>query len=395
MNRTIGIVALIITLSDTVLLAGMSQPWNNPSGGTLPTGCRHLTFYSAANKTTIGYIIYFPPGYDSSVASTVRYPVVYSFHGMGGNEWGNVAFASTLQSNIASKTVNPMIMVFVNGRGNSFYADSKDGSVKCETSIVKELLPHVDSLFHTIPDRRHRAAHGISMGGFGAMMMAFKHFDLFSQAVPNIPATVDWDTLSTQQFDQSIPKQIFGSDSNYFNDNYYPFTFVKKNADSLKAMGMKVHMADNPGDVTMGPLYSYNVAMYKLLKSKEIYVEFDSTAGSGHSAVTSGSHAVDMLKFISVNFASATSAAPSAPRSAAGYSSALHYCRVAAFGNFVIPREWRAVSREVVLLSILGREMGGESIEGKTMLNVGSLSKRYGAGVIYLKLKSPHRTLLF
>ena len=60
------------------------------------------------------------------------------------------------------------------------------------------------------------------------------------------------DTLRAQQFDQSIPTKIFGSDSNYFNNNYYPPTFVKKNTDSLKAMGMKVHMADNPGDNTMG-----------------------------------------------------------------------------------------------------------------------------------------------
>jgi S-formylglutathione hydrolase FrmB len=304
--RKVMLFSVISVMYGSTLFADLSQPWNNPSGGTLPTGCKHLTFYSAANKTTIGYIVYLPPNYDSSSAATTRYPVVYSFHGMSGNEWGNVAFASTLQSNINSKAVNPMIMVFVSGHGNSFYADSKDGSIKCETSIINELIPHIDSLFHTIPDRKHRATHGISMGGFGAMMMAFKHYDLFGQAVPDIAATVDWDTLSEQQFDQSIPKQIFGSDSNYFNNNYYPFTFVKKNADSLKALGMKVHIADNPGDVTMGPLYSYNVAMRNLLKSKDIYVEFDSTAGNGHVGVTSGSNAVAMLKFISENFASVT-----------------------------------------------------------------------------------------
>jgi len=132
-----------------------------------------------------------------------------------------VPLASTLQSSICSKAVDPMIMVFVNGHGNSFYADSKNSSIRCETSIVNELIPHVDSLFRTIPDRKHRATHGISMGGFGSMMMAFKHYDLFSQAVPDIAAIINWARISTQQHDRSIPTDIFGSDSNYFNNNYY------------------------------------------------------------------------------------------------------------------------------------------------------------------------------
>jgi len=385
MNRKIIALCASIVIYGSMLYADLSQPWNNPTGGTLPAGCKHLTFYSASNKTTIGYIVYLPPNYDSTGAGTTRYPVVYSFHGMGGNEWGNVGMATTLQSNIVSKTVNPMIMVFVSGHGNSFYADSKDGAIKCETSIVNELIPHIDSLFHTIADRKHRATHGISMGGFGSLMMAFKHFDLFSQAVPNIAATVDWDTLSTQQFDQSIPKQIFGSDSNYFNNNYYPFTFVKKNADSLKAMGMKVHMADNPGDVTMGPLYSYNVEMNKLLKSKGIYVEFDTTAGSGHVGSTSGSHAIDMLKFLSDNFAAATSVSSPVKHNAFGPDKAPLCGRLVAGENFMIPRQWNAAFNEVALYSMLGRQLGRESIEGKTLLDGSALSKRYGEAVLFLK----------
>ena len=385
MNRKIFAACAILALCGSALYADLSQPWNNPSGGTLPAGCRHLTFYSAANNTTIGYIIYLPPGYDSSAAAATRYPVVYSFHGMGGNEWGNAAIASTLQADINAKTVVPMIMVFVNGHGNSFYADSKDGSIKCETSIIKELIPHVDSLFHTAADRKHRATHGISMGGFGSMMMAFKHYDLFGQAVPDIAATVDWDTLSTQQFDQTIPKNIFGSDSNYFNNNYYPPTFVKKNADSLKAIGMKVHMADNPGDVTMGPLYSYNVAIFNLLKSKGIYVEFDTTAGNGHVGVTSGSHAEAMLKFISDNFASATLVASPAQRTAAGPALQPRCGRVTGQGNFIIPSKWHSISREIGLYSILGRLLGCESIEGRTMLDGTMLAKRYGSGVLFVK----------
>lgn len=361
----------------SLLFAG----WNN--NVSVPSGCQHLTFYSKSNNTTIGYCIYLPPDYNT--ATTTRYPVVYSFHGMGGNEGSNTQFATTLQSLINSNTVNPYIMVFPCGRENTFYANSKDGTVKCETSIVNELIPHVDSLFRTIPDRAHRATHGFSMGGFGALMFAFKHYDLFGSVSTDCAALVDWDTLKAQQFDQSIPTQIFGSDSNYFNNNYYPPTFVKKNADSLKSLNMRVHIADNPGDVTMGPLYSYNRAMWNLLKSKGIYVEVDSAALNGHTPDYTGTSGKAILKFHSDNFAAATSVSSPAQILAVKSAATVMCERFIAREKFAIPQQWHAISKEVTIFSILGKNLGRENIEGRTSLDGNSLTNRFGEAVFIVR----------
>lgn len=165
----------------------LPQSWNTPDGGSVPPGCQHRTYYSAANKVTVGYNIHLPPGYNADTSA--RYPVVYSLHGMGSNEWSNLPYANALQPGINARTINPMIMVFVCGRSNTFYADSKDGGVKCETTLIKELIPHIDSNFRTIPDRAHRAANGISMGGFGALMPATKHG---TGTWPILPAAPAW-----------------------------------------------------------------------------------------------------------------------------------------------------------------------------------------------------------
>lgn len=387
MTRIIQLSLAIAMLCLGTALADSSQPWNNPTGSTLPTGCQHLTYYSAANNTTIGYIVYLPPDYTTNTSA--RYPVVYSFHGMGGNEWGNVPYASVLQTHIVSKTINPMIMVFVSGRGNSFYADSKDGSVKCETSVIKELIPHIDSTLRTLPDRGHRAVNGISMGGFGSLMMAFKHYELFGHAASDIAALVNWDTLSAQQFDQSIPTKIFGGDSAYFNRNYYPFTFVKQNADSLKAMGMKVHMADNPNDVTMGPLYSYNVTMRNLLKSKGIPVEFDSAAGSGHVADFNGASGLAILKFHSDNFAAADSAAVSVLSNSFGIpgkkNRSVSFHRISAMETFVIPAAWQGITNTVGIYSLQGRELGRLGIKAVAILDGVDLKNRFGSEMFLVK----------
>ena len=50
--------------------------------------------------------------------------------------------------------------------------------------FVQELVPHVDKSFRTVADREHRALTGYSMGGFGAMVLAEKHPELFSCSAP-------------------------------------------------------------------------------------------------------------------------------------------------------------------------------------------------------------------
>lgn len=358
-----------------------SQSWNTPNGGTLPAGCQHRSYYSDANKTTIGYNIYLPPDYGTNASA--RYPVVYSLHGMGGNEWGNLGYATALQSNINSGAIKPMIMVFVNGRSNTFYADAKDGSVKCETTIIRELIPHIDSAFRTIPDRGHRAANGISMGGFGALMLATKHHELFGHATSVIAALVNWDTLSAQQFDQSIPNKIFGADSVYFNGNYYPPTFVKKNAAILKASGSTFRMADNPGDVSMGPLFAYNVSMRNLLKANGIPVEFDSTAGNGHVADYSGPSGIAILKFHSAAFAAApvVSLGGAAFRKGVGRPNT----RIIGMSDFAIPESWQTFAGQAAIYSASGRRLGRENLAGIPVLDGGALRRRYGAGVLLLE----------
>ena len=79
--------------------------------------------------------------------------------------------------------------------------------VKLNTWYANNVSFWIDlvTLFRTLPDRGHRAVNGVSMGGFGALMLAMKHFELFGHVCSDIAALVNWDTLSAQQFDQSIP----------------------------------------------------------------------------------------------------------------------------------------------------------------------------------------------
>ena len=49
-----------------------------------------------------------------------------------------------------------------------------------ETYVIDQLIPLIDATFRTIPTRAERAIAGVSMGGYGASMLAAEHPDLFA-----------------------------------------------------------------------------------------------------------------------------------------------------------------------------------------------------------------------
>ena len=120
------------------------------------------------------YALYLPPGYDDSAR---RYPVLYLLHGALGNhlEWLHSGYLQeTLDAMIADGRVDPMIVVMPEA-DNSWYVDSKSigGPGDYETAIAEDLVAEVDKTLRTKPDRWARGIGGLSMGGFGALRLAF------------------------------------------------------------------------------------------------------------------------------------------------------------------------------------------------------------------------------
>jgi S-formylglutathione hydrolase FrmB len=136
-----------------------------------------VAIYSQANGTAIQTIVILPAKAVGDQAQ--RCPVVYLLHGYTGNETDWLTKKPDLPA-IADK--KGIIIVCPDGK-NSWYLDSplkKDNQY--ETFISIELIDYIDSHYSTLPDRRHRAITGLSMGGHGALYNAFKHTDVFGAA---------------------------------------------------------------------------------------------------------------------------------------------------------------------------------------------------------------------
>jgi S-formylglutathione hydrolase FrmB len=126
-------------------------------------------------KKNIKAVVITPDNYSSAQAL----PVVYLLHGYSGNYSNWIIKAKGLEELVDQYQ---MIIVCPDGN-NSWYWDSPvDSGYKYETYVSKELVNWIDSKYKTIRDRKGRGITGLSMGGHGALYLAFKHQDIFGAA---------------------------------------------------------------------------------------------------------------------------------------------------------------------------------------------------------------------
>lgn len=151
-------------------------------------------------------IVYLPPDYDEDKF----YPSVYvltSFTGRGRMLLNDSAFtpnfAERMDNLINRGKIRPMIAVlpdcFTHYGGSQYINSSATGNY--EDYLTKEIVPFVDETFRTLDNKNSRAVMGKSSGGYGALIMALRHADLFGLA-----CSTSGDAYFEHCYLQDIPK---------------------------------------------------------------------------------------------------------------------------------------------------------------------------------------------
>jgi enterochelin esterase family protein len=132
--------------------------------------------------------VYLPPPYEESRDGEKSFPVVYcltGFTGRGKMLLNDSAFSPNLAERmdklIDSGKIKPMIAVmpdcFTHYGGSQYINSTATGNY--EDYLVREIVPFTDANFRTVADRNSRAVMGKSSGGYGALVNAMRHADVF------------------------------------------------------------------------------------------------------------------------------------------------------------------------------------------------------------------------
>jgi len=120
--------------------------------------------------------IYLPAGYEEN--GDKRYPVLYVHNGKDALEKGNLR---TALDQLADHAVEPLIMVFIMADEENPPRGIEDMEAYVNM-VATELVPVVDDSYRTRADALSRGSSGSGRASNLALMLAFKHPDLFARA---------------------------------------------------------------------------------------------------------------------------------------------------------------------------------------------------------------------
>jgi putative tributyrin esterase len=169
---------------------------------TMHGSTRGDRFESAALGVAKHFVVYLPPSYDR--AHSKRYPVAYYLHGLSGREsdWVSVGAIDAVADSLIAAGMPETIIIMPDGDDGWYskwvnppaFETCRDSLLReaperaCVRSfaydayIARDLVSYVDAHYRTIADRRHRGIGGLSMGGYGAMKLAFAYPEVFAAA---------------------------------------------------------------------------------------------------------------------------------------------------------------------------------------------------------------------
>jgi S-formylglutathione hydrolase FrmB len=244
----------------------------------------------------VPYCIILPPSYDSDKSR--KFPVLYFLHGLGDNEQSFIhTGAWNLTDDLRTRGEIKDFLIATPEGDASFYINSKDGKVRYEDFLLQDFFPFIEKRYRVAPGRGHRAIAGISMGGYGALHLAFRHPQLFSSVSAHSAALIE----KLPVFLGSTPNSplgrvlggVFGNPpDSVFWDRNSPLTIAR----TADLTGLKIYF--DCGNQDDFGFETGAAALDKILTARHIAHEYHVYPGR-HDALYFGEHLPASLEFAS------------------------------------------------------------------------------------------------
>jgi len=226
-----------------------------------------VRFPSRSIKGTLWYRAILP-----TVKPGERLPVLYLLHGANSDPLEVQRLSDVVHLAISSR-----LIVVMPEAGYSYYTNARLRPYShWEDAISGELVHNVDSNFPALTDREHRGIAGISMGGYGAVKLAFKHPELYA-FVGSMSGALDITTrpASFRRWSQTWRIwTIFGIRR-----------CTRQDEDVFTLLGKTNNPQNIQWFVSCGkadPLYAVNARFLRRLQERQVAVNSSMTSTGGH-----------------------------------------------------------------------------------------------------------------
>lgn len=293
------ITAAGIALTVCCLLAGNSSVAAPPSPSADARG-ECLSVSSRILGRSVPYCVILPPGYGED--ANRRYPVLYYLHGLGDSEQMFVRSGGfdLIEDLWDRNQLADFIIVSPAGYA-SFFMNSHDARFRYEDFFLQEFMPWIENRYRIAARRESRGIGGISMGGYGALRIAFLHPQLFGSVsahsaalMERLPAVALNDAPAAGRL--RILGDVFGSPPDRpFWDRNNPLNIAR----TADLAGMRIYFDCGTQDD-----YGFEAgaqALHNLLVGRRIAHEFHLYPG-GHNWSYFAEHLPDSLRFHSAAF---------------------------------------------------------------------------------------------
>lgn len=265
--------------------AGMPGGQGGPGGARMRApSLKARTFDSKSLGAPVTYVAYLPADYETSTGS---YPVIYALHGMFEDSafWERRGLEPQFIELVKSGGAPNAIVVTVDG-GNNLFVNSTKG--RYQDLVTRDLVEHIDRTYRTIAKREGRALLGISMGGYGALNIAFSqpgvfgavatHSAMLLTEIPTVEAGARGGQMRafTGVFGEPVDPAIWKADD--------PLELARS-ADPSKLPALYF---DCGGQDRYG-LFKGNEALHDILESRKIAADF---------SISPGDHGYDFVRSV-------------------------------------------------------------------------------------------------
>ena len=255
------------------------------------------TIKSTVLERPVRYCAYLPASFDTD--KTRRFPVLYYLHGLGDNEQSllNTGGWDLIEDLRRTGKVGDFVLLAPSA-GHTFFLNSADGKIRYEDFLLKEFMPQMEKKYRGESVAAKRGITGVSMGGFGALRMAFKYPQQFAAVSAQMPALIAEIPANFSAGGKGSPASMMGDvfgtsfDRAYFDRNNVFYFARSMPAAQLKRLKIYFNVGNNDD-------YGFEQGgekLHQLLDSRGIPNEFHVYLG-GHDPQFVVRHFGEVIEF--------------------------------------------------------------------------------------------------